>query len=199
MEQKFKRGNLVKVLVGHQIWSNKEGVKDIAPENVGRKAIIEYSYAEKYGGGQSSKTNSYSIVWADTGSSESWKDDHELELIEEGGEYLFAEAKANREKISKVNTDLKQIKETWVEKQGKLSSETILFLFDKIGYKSSFFRNGEFYALFADWSELYPLFDVIMTAKIEQDVTGILNEKCPDDFRNKIVGLFNEVQSIETK
>ena len=23
-EQKFKRGNLVKVLVGHQIWSNKE-------------------------------------------------------------------------------------------------------------------------------------------------------------------------------
>lgn len=32
--------------------------------------------------------------------------------------------------------------------------------------------------------------------KIEQDVTGILNDKCPDDFRNKIVGLFNEVQSL---
>lgn len=195
MEQKFKRGNLVKVLVGHQIWSNKEGVKDISPEDIGRTALIEYSYNDKYGGGN---VNDYSIMWTDTGSTVAWKSTNELELIDEGGEHLFAECLAKREAISKANTDLKLIKETWVEKQGKLSSETILFLFDKIGYKSSFLRNGEFYVLFADWGDLYPLFDVIMTAKIEQDVTGILKEECPADFKNKVVEFFNEVQSIKS-
>jgi hypothetical protein len=105
---------------------------------------------------------------------------------------------AKREAISKANTDIKQIVENWVAKEGKLSSETILFLFDKIGYKSSFLRNGEFYVLFADWADLYPLFDVVMTAKIEQDVTGILKEECPADFKNKIVEFFNEVQSVKS-
>jgi len=38
-KQKFKRGNLVKVLVGQQIWSSDEGIKDISPEDIGRKAI----------------------------------------------------------------------------------------------------------------------------------------------------------------
>lgn len=193
MEQKFKRGNLVKVLVGHQIWSSKEGTKDISPDDVGKTALIEYSYNDKYGGGN---VNDYSIMWTDTGSTVAWKSTNELELIEEGGEHLFAECLAKREAISKANTDIKQIVENWVAKEGKLSSETILFLFDKIGYKSSFLRNGEFYALFADWGDLYPLFDVIMTAKIEQDVTGILKEECPADFRNKIVEFFNEVQSL---
>lgn len=87
-EQKFKRGNLVKVLVGHQIWSNKEGTTDISPEDVGRSAIIEYSYAEKYGG---SDVDSYSIIWCDTGGSLAWKRTNELELINEGGEHLFEE------------------------------------------------------------------------------------------------------------
>lgn len=195
MEQKFKRGNLVKVLVGHQIWSNKEGVKDISPEDVGRTAIIEGSYADLYGG---NRRDSYSIIWTDTGGSLAWKSNSELELINEGGEHLFTEAKANREALSKANTDIKQIVENWVAKEGKLSYETILFLFDKIGYKSSFLRNGEFYALLADWGDLYPLFDVIMNAKIEQDVTGILKEECPADFRNKVVEFFNEVQSIKS-
>lgn len=195
MEQKFKRGNLVKVLVGHQIWINKEGVKDISPDDVGRTALIEYSYNDKYGGGN---INDYSIMWTDTGSTVAWKSTNELELIDEGGEHLFAECLAKREAISKANTDIKHIVKTWEEKEGKLSSETILFLFDKIGYKSSFLRNGEFYALFADWGDLYLLFDVIMTAKIEQDVTGILKEETPVDFRNKIVEFFNEVQSIKS-
>ena len=195
MEQKFKRGNLVKVLVGHQIWSNKEGTKDISLDDVGKTALIEYSYNDKYGGGN---VNDYSIMWTDTGSTVAWKSTNELELIDEGGEHLFDECLAKREAISKANTDIKQIVENWVAKKGKLSSETILFLFDKIGYKSSFLRNGEFYALFADWGDLYPLFDVIMTAKIEQDVTGILKEECPADFRNKTVEFFNEVQSIKS-
>ena len=198
MEQKFKRGNLVRVLVGHQIWINEKCESktiDISPDDVEKTALIEYSYNDKYGGGN---VNKYSIMWTDTGTTVAWKSTNQLELIDEGGEHLFAECLAKRESISKANTDIKQIVENWVAKEGKLSSETILFLFDKIGYKSSFLRNGEFYVLFADWEDLYTIFDAIMTAKIEQDVTSILKKECPADLKNKIVEFFNEVQSIKS-
>lgn len=97
--QKFKRGNLVKVLVGHQIFSTKEGAVDIRPEYVARKAIIRYSYAEEYGG---DNIDDYSITWLDSGDSLAWKHERELELLDEGGEHLFEEAKANKEKIYKL-------------------------------------------------------------------------------------------------
>lgn len=94
MEQKFKRGNLVKVLVGHQIWRLEKGgvqIIDMSPGDVGRTALIEYSYNDKYGGGN---VNDYSIMWTDTGETVAWKSANELELIDEGGEYLFAECLA---------------------------------------------------------------------------------------------------------
>lgn len=97
--QKFKSGNLVKVLVGHQIFSTKEGIIDICPEYVGRKAIIRYSYAEEYGG---DNTDNYSIIWLDNGGSLAWKHESELELLDEGGEHLFEEAKINKEKKYKL-------------------------------------------------------------------------------------------------
>lgn len=193
MEQKFKRGNLVKVLVGHEVWSNKGGISDVRPEDVEREAIIEYSYNDKYGGGN---INDYSIIWRDTGSSMAWKGANELELIDEGGDHLLAEAKATRERLLKANTDLAQIKSAWNEKQGKQNSDTILFLFNKIGFESSFLSNGEFYALFADWSEALPLFDLIFNAKTEEEILSKLNPKFLDKYKDKIVSLFKEIQSL---
>lgn len=105
MEQKFKRGNLVRILVGHEVWSNKKGVTDILPNDVGRKAIVEYSYAEKFGG---NNVNDYSLMWQDNGSSFSWKSTNELELIDEGGEYLFDEVKAKMD-TKKIVTNHKII------------------------------------------------------------------------------------------
>ena len=171
-EQKFKRGNLVEVLVGHQIWSSKDGVKDISPDDVGRKAIIKYSYAEKYGG---SDVDSYSIIWQDTGSSLSWKSTNELKLIDEGGEHLFDEAKKNRERISEQNTDINYI----VSKldKGSLSSESILLLFDMLGHNTSFHRNGEFYVLFSDWNQLHPVFVDIKNANTLEEAQSIFTER----------------------
>lgn len=171
-EQKFKRGNLVEVLVGHQIWSSKEGVQDISPDDVGRKAIIEYSYAEKYGG---SDVDSYSIIWQDTGSSLAWKSTNELKLIDEGGEHLFEEAKKNRERISKQNTDINYIVSKLDE--GSLSSESILLLFDMIGHNTSFHRNGEFFVLFSDWEQLQPVFVHIKNSETLEDAKSIFTEK----------------------
>jgi hypothetical protein len=194
MEQKFKRGNLVKVLLGQKIWTNTEGFKYISSDYVGKTALIEYSYSDKYGGGN---TNSYSIMFTDTGSTLAWKNYNELEFIDEGGEHLFTECLAKREAISKANTDLKQIVENWDVEKETLSAETILFLFEKIGFKSSFLTNGEFYVLTLDWLKAYPLFNLIMTTKNKQDVIDILNEELPKDFINKILEFFNEIQACK--
>lgn len=158
--QKFKRGNLVEILVGHQIWSNKDGVTDISPNDIGKKAIIEYSYAEKFGG---TDVDSYSIIWMDTGGSLAWKKTDEMRLLDEGGDYLFEQASANRKKISEQNKDIGYIEQHLDE--GNLSSESILFLFDLLEFKSSFLINGEFYSLFNDWRNLHPIFVHIKNAK----------------------------------
>lgn len=191
MEQKFKRGNLVKVIAGHQIWTSEEGFKDISSDDIGKTALIEYSYSEKYGG---SNINDYSIMFTDTGSTLAWRNANQLEFIDKGGEHLFAECLAKREAISKANTDLKQIVENWEVQKETLSAETILFLFGKIGFSSSFLTNGEFYVLTLDWLNAFSLFNLIMTTKNKQDVIDILNEDLPKDFINKILGFFNEVQ-----
>lgn len=54
MEQKFKRGNKVKVLIGHNVYRKIEGdlweVTDMAPEQVGKEAVIVGSHHELCGG-----------------------------------------------------------------------------------------------------------------------------------------------------
>ena len=152
-KQVFQKGNLVKVLIGHQIFDSKKGTTDISPSQVGRLAVIEYSYAEKYGGND---VDSYSIVFLDTGNSVAWKRTGELEFIEEGGVHLLEAAAGARAKTTEQNTDIRFIADKLEE--GKLSSESILFLFDLIGFKSSFLKNGEFYCLFSDWAKLHPMF-----------------------------------------
>lgn len=171
MEQKFKRGNLVRVLVGQQVHTNK-GIEDISPEDVGREAIIEYSYAEEYGGDD---INSYSIIFLDDGSSLAWKSTNELEFIDKGGSRLFKQAKGNRKKISKQNTDIKYILEH-LEEDG-LSSESILYLFNLIGFKSSFLKNGEFFILFSDWHKTYNWFVHIKNSKTIEEAKSIFTDK----------------------
>jgi hypothetical protein len=186
-EQKFKRGSLVEVLVGHQIWSSEDGVQDMSPKDVGRKAIIEYSYAEKYGGND---VDSYSIIWQDTGSSLAWKRANELKLIDEGGEHLFEEAKKNRERISEQNTDINYI----VSKldDGSLSSESILLLFDMIGHNTSFHRNGEFFVLFSDWKQLHPVFLHIKNADTLEEAQSIFTEEGRSRYNiQKVYDAFN--------
>lgn len=83
MCQVFKKGDLVKVLIGHLMWSyEKDGVKllDIRPDLVGKEAVIEYSYKERYGKGSE---NLYSILFIENGKSVSWKKGSELELVKQ--------------------------------------------------------------------------------------------------------------------
>lgn len=44
--QKYQKGDRVKVLVGHPIWSNNGGWLDVAPQLTQDIATVEYTYGE---------------------------------------------------------------------------------------------------------------------------------------------------------
>jgi len=163
-EQKFKRGNLVHIAKDlGSMMSHFENDKDV---------IIVGSYAEQYGG---NNTKSYTVMFPDTGEECSWYEEHQLTLIDEGGEHLFEEAKKNRERISEQNTDINYIVSKLDE--GSLSSESILLLFDMLGHNTSFHRNGEFFALFLDWQQLHPVFVHIKNAETLKEAKSIFTEE----------------------
>jgi hypothetical protein len=166
--QKYERGNLVTVLC--------EG---------NEKAVIEGSYGDLYGtkgtGGR------YSVIFIENGNSLAWVDERDMVLIDQGGEYLFQLARENKDKVIKKYTDLEYIKENWSKEN--VNSITIRCLFEKIGFRSSFERNGEFFVLFSDWAELYPLFDTIVTKPEFKEVELVLNKDIPYSIKENIRNL----------
>jgi len=194
MIQKFKRGNKVRILFGHPMWGAGTDVEDISPEEVGKEAIIQYSYADQYGG---TNRKDYSIVFCDTGNSMAWKSEEQMELIEEGGEHLFAQAAENRERRSAEATDLKVIVREWDEKQGNYGSETVIFLMKKIGLTSPFEKTGEFYHLLQSWYMVYPALDRIVKIKTQEDLLEFLNPGAPPEYVEKVITFWNEVKAIQ--
>lgn len=195
MIQKFKRGNKVRVLKGHEILTSDRGVVDISPERIGQEAVIIGSYADQFGGNDHKQ---YSIMFLENGSKVSWFNEKDLEFLEEGGENLIEQGQAKRDSIKKENTDLTSIVTNWATKKEQQHSDTILYLFDKIGFTSSFLKHGEFFNLWCDWEKAYPLFELIMIAEKDYDITKVLVAECTDTQRTKIAELFNEVKSIQS-
>jgi len=191
--QKFKRGNKVKVLFGHPIWGSKTGVTDISPEEVGQEALIVGSYADQFGGDD---RENYTIMFCETGNEVSWKSEDQLELIDKGGEHLFKEAKKNRKRISRQNKDIKYINSKLDE--GKLSSESILLLFDMLGHNTSFHKNGEFFVLFSDWAILHPVFVHIKNAKTLKESKSIFTKEGLHKYNvEKIYNAFHNNNNIK--
>lgn len=191
--QRLKRGNKVKVLKGHEILTSAWGVIDISPEIIGKEAVIIGSYADQYGGDDHKQ---YTIMFLENGSEVSWFNENDLELLEEGGENLIEQGQAIKDAIKKENTDLPTIVKNWTTKKSQQSSDTILYLFNKIGYNRSLGR-GDFYQLFSEWKKAYPLFDLIMMASEEGYIKKVLTEKVTVDQKDKIIAFFKEVKQIQ--
>lgn len=76
----MKAGDLVEILVGQQIWTADGRIIDIRRELVGQKAIIEYSYADRYGG---NNTDNFCIRLKDNGASTAWFNIRHLKKIKQ--------------------------------------------------------------------------------------------------------------------
>lgn len=198
MEQKFKRGNLVKILVGHLIWvSTPEGgeSRDISPKDIGRLGIIKSSYAEEHRPDSTNEQDyqKYSVVYQDTGSSIAWKNDNELEFIDIGGEHLLEEAKETWKMMETRESNL-----AWILprlEEGNLGSISILHLFKLLGFKSSFLTNGEYFILQRDWTLFHKAFVGIKNANSLAEAMLIFHEKMRPHF--KIQEVYNAFHNIK--
>ena len=180
--QKFKRGNLVKILIGHLIHGYENGkttTTDIDTNQIGQLAIIEYSYAEEYGG---DNTDSYSVIFQETGNSLAWKEESQLEFVDEGGEHLFKEAKAKYKAIKEQQTDMKYILANWDK---GMNSASILYMFGILGFVSSFTTNGEYYCLFSEWGIWEPTLKHIINSKTEKEAFKIFPKPIQEKYNLK--------------
>ena len=151
---KFKRGNLVRV-----------GNSKIS-------AVVEYSYAEKYGAQFESDNRLYSLISLSNGHSSFWHNEEELTLIDEGGEHLIVQAQKTLEEKVKLDTDLSYIL-TKLE-SGELSSASILYLFNLIGFESHFETTGEWSVLLTEWFYFYPLFlHIFKSRTLDEALSGL--------------------------
>lgn len=107
-------------------------------------------------------------------------------------------------KINEASTDLVQIVKNWNEKYKNgciyddSSYATISFLYDKAGLVNPDLKYGGGALLYLNWINMSSLFNAIFTADTEQDVMEVLSKECPEDVKNKILKLFNEVQVIKS-
>lgn len=192
-EQKFKRGDLVKIVFGHPV-ANQAAIIDISRNEVSKQALIVGSHSDMYGG---QNVNDYTVVFIETGEESSWKSEGQLDLVKKDCSHLFPEVEAKREAIFRENTNLELIVKNWIGARYITSFDTVLFLFEKIGFNSSFSRNGEYYALYSDWIKLGRIFDLLMTEKSDYDARKVLSANCPSDIQIKVVNFFKEVQAIK--
>jgi hypothetical protein len=179
MSQKFKRGDLVKIAddLGESMSHFQSGCH----------AIVEYSYAEKYGGGGSHRD--YSLLF-ETGGAAAWYTEDQLTFIDHKPELMEQWIKAGNERVAK-HQNIKWIHENWAQVKEKASSASILACMNLVGWDTSFNRNGEYFILFDDWKMLLPMVDRLMTAKIVEDLKG------PDGEVSTLAeNLFNKLQNL---
>ena len=188
-KQKFKRGNVVEILIGCPSSINGKSF-DMEPEMVGRKAVICGSYSDIHSGDD---IDNYAIVFMDDGSFLAWKRENQLKLIEKGSEALLEKAKKIGDKIKKQQRDLSYILPLLNE--GDLSSGSILFLFDMIGYQSAFNRTGEPWHLWREWDVLRPVFIHIKDSNSIEEARSAITEEGLKDFN--VDKVFNEFQCMK--
>lgn len=127
--QKFKRNTVVHIAkdLGH-------GMSHFTSDCL---AIVEYTYAEKYGG---EDTKSYSLYIEDIGSS-AWYYEHQLIYFSDNGVELLQQWQLESENKRKSESDWERI---YDERHENLPSNTIFHLWEYVmKYGSIWGRSGE--------------------------------------------------------
>lgn len=170
---------------------NKVKVKD-------REAVLEYSYGQKYGNGDT--YGGWKILFLDNGTSLAWVYEDQMDFISTGGVELIDVAKKTRIEIEKRNTDLKYIKQIICNKkqQNSISSDSILKLFNEIKFNTSFLRNGEYFCLWNDWYKLEPIFSCLFNedrVQMNNIIRRTFNEKYLEEYLNNFNNLYEKVNT----
>lgn len=180
-KQKFRHGDLVRV------------ADDLGPSmehfTKSCNAIVIGSYADQFGGGNH---KSYTI-FIEGGGETSWYEEHQLSLIRRDANELLETWKDQAEARTQQESDLKWIRENWETVKTSASATSVLRLFEWIGFKSSFLRNGEYYCLFMDAAKMFPAIERILTAKTREEAES----RFEDSEVKRLAGQkFNELELL---
>ena len=163
--QKFKRGDVVHITANlGQSMSHFVNDKDV---------VIEYSYAEKYGGGN---IKSYSVMFLDTGNTCAWYEEHQLTFLYHGGEELIAKITKERKERISVESDLNWIVDNWKKMSGKVPTATMTKLMSLIGITEPWGKHGEGIDWYDNARYTFQCFDPVLQTgdieKVKQFVAG---------------------------
>jgi hypothetical protein len=213
-EQKFKRGNVVEIVKGSVMWTNHrqfnaDGTKVTdrtrsEPEEIedkstiGRLIVIEGSYEDLYGrgSGRGSGNYSYAAMYLDTGNREAWFDEYRLRLVDEGGEHMIEQAKIKAKQLEEEQLSMSYIIDNII--CGKsFNATSVLKLFEIIGFKSSFEKNGEYFVLYNDLCLLMPILRMVYLAKTEEELELII-DVVAKPYKEGVVRLYNAFKEVTT-
>jgi len=183
----LRKGNIVKFKCG--FWGDPNSYE------TGRLGVIEYSYGERYGNGET--YGGYCVLDKETGGSSSWWNESYLEFVSEGGEDEIKKCKQIAQTIHERNENLDYIKGEILNGNLALSGSSILKLFHEIRYTSPFERNGEYVCLYSDWRKLYPLFAAIFNKdyNLMLEALNVFKEECRDKYTANATAFYNRVNT----
>lgn len=185
----FNKGNIVKTKTS--FWG---GTLDESQEEVGKQYVIEYSYGEQFGNGEIS--GGYSIISMEDGSSSAWWDEDKLEFVSEGSLKLIEELQNKWKVHVEEFEDLKWIKENW--NMGSIPYQSILKLFDEVGFETSFLKNGEYAILFSQWQRMMYIYDDLFNNNLEEmnyHINQIMKPEKVDYYLEEFTKLFKKVNN----
>ena len=166
--QKFKKGDHVKIAddLGATMSHFTSGVE----------AIVQYSYADKFGG---NNTNSYSLYIKNLGSS-SWYYESQLTLIEANRHDLLEKWKKEAEEDRKQKSDINWIFENGKEVIENCYGDSIETLGERLGYTNLWGSKGEGFVYY-------------------QNAIAILNFSTPFLDESDLSGFLEEAKNIKSK
>lgn len=172
---KYKKYDIVKVIKPY--WEDYP-----SDSHIGKEAIIT-----KVSGG-------YDLTFLDGGGSSAWWHDHQLSFVKEGNEDVVKAARAKCDERIRLAQSWDWIKEHWYD--DTISSASMLFLMNEIGYHSAFESNGEYFALFMDFRILRPIFDDLIEGDLDNALKTANRVFSPlhlDRFKQNIIKCYEKI------
>jgi hypothetical protein len=172
---KYKKYDIVKVIKPY--WEDYP-----SDSHIGKEAIIT-----KVSGG-------YEITFLDGGGSSAWWHDRQLSFIKEGNEDVVKAARIKFDEKVRLAQSWDWIKEHW--KDNTISTASMSFLMNEIGYHSAFEFNGEYYALFMDFRILYPIFNYLFEGKLDdalKTADKVFKSHCLDKVKQNIIKCYQKI------
>ena len=126
----------------------------------------------------------------------SWYYDDNLEYVDRAEREIFDKLDKKKEEAIEKRRDLNYIKENFPN----ISSTSWLYLFEKIGYRSSFYGNGEYFILDCEIQTLYPVFKALFDNDIDKALENLLKVFQPSylkEYRNNILKFYEEINKNE--